>query len=217
MRSGPNSISTAARDRAGVTMDDLLSKFPKLKQWESGEIQPALKQIERYAKASHAPVGYFFLPEPPEEPLPLSDFRTLSGRGVRPASPILRDMIHACQERQDWFRDNARMSGADRLAFVGSANLQSPIVETAAAMRRALYFDLERRRTCATWPDALRCSFSRRSPRYPGDVQRHRDEQHPSPTRSRGVPWVRAVGRSCAAGVHQRGRYEIGTNVCLGA
>ncbi len=145
-----------ARDRAGVTVDDLLSKFPKLEQWESGEIQPTLKQIESYAKATHAPVGYFFLPEPPEEPLTVPDFRTMAGRGMRPASPNLRDMIYACQERQDWFRDNARMSGADRLAFVGSANLQSPIVETAASMRRALSFDLERRRTCVTWTDALR-------------------------------------------------------------
>jgi Zn-dependent peptidase ImmA (M78 family) len=145
-----------ARDRAGFTLDDLSSKFPKLEQWESGELKPTLKQIENYAKATYAPVGYFFLMDPPEEPLPVPDFRTMAGRDVRPVSPNLRDMIYACQERQDWFRDNARIAGADRLAFVGSANLQSPIVETAAAIRRALSFDLARRRTCATWTDALR-------------------------------------------------------------
>jgi Zn-dependent peptidase ImmA (M78 family) len=145
-----------ARDRAGFTVDDLSSKFPKLEQWESGEIQPTLKQVESYAKATYAPVGYFFLPEPPEEPLPVPDFRTMAGRGVLPASPNLRDMIYACQERQDWFRENTRIAGTDRLAFVGSASLQSPIVETAAAIRHALSFDLERRRKCATWADALR-------------------------------------------------------------
>jgi Zn-dependent peptidase ImmA (M78 family)/transcriptional regulator with XRE-family HTH domain len=146
-----------ARDRAGFTVDDLSSKFPKLEQWESGELQPTLKQIENYAKATYAPVGYFFLPEPPEEPLPVPDFRTMVGRGgVLSASPNLRDMIYACQERQDWFRENARITGGERLAFVGSANLQSPIAETAAAIRRALSFDLERRRACATWTDALR-------------------------------------------------------------
>jgi Zn-dependent peptidase ImmA (M78 family)/transcriptional regulator with XRE-family HTH domain len=145
-----------ARDRAGFTLDDLSSKFPKLHQWESGEIKPTLKQIENYAKATYAPVGYFFLIDPPEEPLPVPDFRTMAGRSVLPASPNLRDMIYACQERQDWFRDNARIAGGDRLAFVGSATLLSPIVETAAAIRRALSFDLARRRTCATWTDALR-------------------------------------------------------------
>lgn len=145
-----------ARNRAGLTVDDFLSKFPKLDQWESGERQPTLKQIENYAKATYAPVGYFFLPAPPEEPLPVPDFRTMAGRRVLPASPNLRDMIYACQERQDWFRDNARTAGNDRLAFVGSVNLQSSIVETAAGIRRALSFDLERRRTRATWADALR-------------------------------------------------------------
>jgi Zn-dependent peptidase ImmA (M78 family) len=149
-----------ARDRAGFTVDDLLSKFPKLEQWESGEIQPTLKQIETYAKVTYAPVGYFFLSEPPDEPLPVPDFRTMAGRSVLPASPNLRDMIYACQERQDWFRDNARITGTDPLAFVGSANLLSPIVETAAAIRRALSFDIERRRTCATWTDALRLFIS---------------------------------------------------------
>src|SRR5260370_5833716 len=131
-----------ARDRAGFTVDDLLSKFPKLEQWEAGEIQPTLKQIENYAKATYAPVGYFFLPAPPEEPLPVPDFRTMAGREWRPASPNLRDMIYACQERQDWFRDNARTAGDDRLAFVCSANPQRPLVETAAARRPALSFDL---------------------------------------------------------------------------
>jgi Zn-dependent peptidase ImmA (M78 family) len=149
-----------ARDRAGFTVDDLSSKFPKLEQWESGVAQPTLKQIENYAKATYAPVGYFFLTAPPEEPLPVPDFRTMAGRDVLPASPNLREMIYACQERQDWFRDNARIAGTDRLAFVGSANLQSPIVETAAAIRRALSFDLDRRRTCATWTDALRLFIS---------------------------------------------------------
>jgi Zn-dependent peptidase ImmA (M78 family) len=149
-----------ARDRAGSTVDDLLSKFPKLEQWESGELQPTLKQIESYARAVYAPVGYFFLPAPPEEPLPVPDFRTVAGREMRPASPNLRDMIYACQERQDWFRDNARTAGSDRLAFVGSVNLQSPIIETAASIRRALSFDLERRRTCATCTDALRLFIS---------------------------------------------------------
>lgn len=149
-----------ARDRAGFTVDDLSSKFPKLEQWESGVAQPTLKQIENYAKATYAPVGYFFLTAPPEEPLPVPDFRTMAGRDVLPASPNLREMIYACQERQDWFRDNARIAGTDRLAFVGSANLQSPIVEAAAAIRRALSFDLDRRRTCATWTDALRLFIS---------------------------------------------------------
>ncbi len=145
-----------ARERAGLTLGDLSSRFPKLGQWESGEVQPTLKQIEDYAKATYAPVGYFFLAEPPQETLPIPDFRTMAGRSVRQPSPNLREMIYACQERQEWFRENARVSGADRLGFVGSVTIQSPILETAAAMREALSFDLRHRRECATWTEALR-------------------------------------------------------------
>src|SRR4051794_9069000 len=90
-----------ARDRAGLTVNDLASKFPRLEQWESGEVQPTLKQIEDYAKATYAPVGYFFLQNPPEEPLPIPDFRTMAGRVVRQVSPHLREMIYACQECKD--------------------------------------------------------------------------------------------------------------------
>lgn len=145
-----------ARDRARLSVDALESKFPHLAEWESSEKQPTLKQLEAYAKATRTPVGYFFLPEPPDEPLPIPDFRTMGGRPVERPSPDLIDMVLACQERQEWFRDYAQTTGAERLAFVGSATVQSPIVETAATIREQLGFDLEARRRCSTWTEALR-------------------------------------------------------------
>jgi Zn-dependent peptidase ImmA (M78 family)/transcriptional regulator with XRE-family HTH domain len=145
-----------ARERAGLSMDDVLARFPRLEQWESGEMRPTLKQLEAYAKATHAPIGLLFLQEPPQESLPIPDFRTMAGRTIERPSPNLLETLYACQERQDWFRENARTSGSERLAFVGSATLSSPVVDVAAAMRNMLSFDLQRRRECATWTDALR-------------------------------------------------------------
>jgi Zn-dependent peptidase ImmA (M78 family) len=145
-----------ARDRAGASMEDLLPRFPRLEKWESGESRPTLKQLEAYAKATYAPVGFLFLQEPPRESIPIPDFRTMAGRTVERPSPNLLETIYACQERQDWFRENARTSGSERLAFVGSATLSSPVVEIAATMRNMLSFDLLRRRTFATWSEALR-------------------------------------------------------------
>jgi len=55
----------------------LEKKFPKLPAWESGTAQPTLKQLEDFAKATYTPFGYLFLDAPPEETLPISDFRTL--------------------------------------------------------------------------------------------------------------------------------------------
>jgi Zn-dependent peptidase ImmA (M78 family) len=145
-----------ARERAGASVDDLLPRFPRLQQWESGETRPTLKQLEAYAKATHAPIGFLFLKEPPQESLPIPDFRTMGGNGVERPSPNLLETIYSCQERQDWFREYARTSRSERLTFVGSATPQSSIVDTAAAMRGRLSFDLRRRRECTTWTDALR-------------------------------------------------------------
>lgn len=145
-----------ARERARLSTDVLEGKFPHLAEWESGEKKPTLKQLETYAKVTRTPVGYLFLPEPPEEPLPIPDFRTMGGRLVERPSPDLIEMILACQERQEWFRDYAQATGAERLPFVGSATVQSPIVETAAAIREKLGFDLAARRRCPTWTEALR-------------------------------------------------------------
>jgi Zn-dependent peptidase ImmA (M78 family) len=145
-----------ARERAGLGIDVLASRFPTLAEWESGDKKPTLKQLENYAKATRTPVGYFFLSEPPEEPLPIPDFRTMGGRPIDRPSPDLIEMVLACQERQEWFRDYAQAIGSERLQFVGSATVDSPIVETAAAIRAKLGFELDARSRCPTWTEALR-------------------------------------------------------------
>ena len=77
-----------ARERAGVAQGDLAAKFKKLPEWEAGERQPTLKQLEAFARAVHVPFGYLFLPEPPEESLPIPDFRTFAGRAVTRPSVV---------------------------------------------------------------------------------------------------------------------------------
>jgi Zn-dependent peptidase ImmA (M78 family) len=149
-----------ARERSRLSADHLAARFPSLERWQSGDLDPTLKQAEDFAKTTHVPVGYLFLPAPPDEPLPIPDFRTMAGREVRRPSPNLLEVIYACQQRQDWFREHARLSGQGALAFVGSATVQSNIEQTAAVIRRALGFDLDVRARCPTWTDALRAMVS---------------------------------------------------------
>jgi len=73
----------------------LTRKFPKLADWESGDLSPTFKQLEAFAKTTHVPFGYLFLPEPPEIPVPIPDFRTLENRQPGSISPELLDTVYA--------------------------------------------------------------------------------------------------------------------------
>lgn len=72
--------------------------------------------MEEFAAAPYTPFGYFFLAAPPEEPLPIPDFRTLRPEGLRRPSGNLLDTVYLCQQRQAWFEDFA---GEERLEPVG--------------------------------------------------------------------------------------------------
>ena len=145
-----------ARERAGRTVHDLAAPFPKLDRWERGETRPTLKQVERFAKAVHVPVGYLFLPEPLLESVPIPDFRTVDNVHVGHPSPDLLDTVYICQQRQEWYRDFARSVSEEPCRFVGSAHIANNVESTAALMRHTLGFDLDERRQMPTWTDALR-------------------------------------------------------------
>ena len=145
-----------ARERASIKPDALVKRFPRYREWESGTKQPTLKQLEKLAKVTRAPIGSFFLSQPLEERVPIPDLRTIGDTPIGRPSVDLLDTVYLSQQRQDWYRDFARMEGEDPLPFVGSAT-QAPAVESIAeSMRSALDFDLDERRALPTWTEALR-------------------------------------------------------------
>lgn len=145
-----------ARNRARLDVLALTARFPKLEAWEAEEVQPTLKQLEDYARATDAPIGYFFLPAPPVESVPIPDFRTMANRVIASPSPNLLDTVYACQERQAWYRDFALVEGQPPLPFVGVLNTNMVPVQAAEQIRQTLGFDVDARRDCRTWAEALR-------------------------------------------------------------
>lgn len=143
-----------ARERARADLDELSRRFPKLPQWESGEALPTLKQLEQFAQTTHTPFGFLFLPEPPEESVPLPDFRTMGDATLRRPSPHLLDTVFQCEQRQEWYRDYSRRNREEPLAFVGSLNVNTRITDAAATLRDALDFEVENRGP--SWSDAFR-------------------------------------------------------------
>jgi len=147
-----------ARERAGKSQDELSARFPKIAEWEAETSQPTLKQLEDFANAVHVPFGYLFLPTPPDEPVPLPDFRTINSAVVRRPSPDLLDTVNICKERQSWFRDHVRQYGADGLNFVGSAGLNDRPEHVAQRISAKLSFSVEDRVSIAD-PDASMRAF----------------------------------------------------------
>jgi Zn-dependent peptidase ImmA (M78 family) len=145
-----------ARERSRLPAETFYSRFPQLDRWERQESQPTLKQLEKYARATLTPIGYFFLPEPLVERLPIPDFRTIADRALAQPSPNLLETVYLCQQRQAWYREYALSHGLQPLQFVGSLSTQSSVEDSASAMRGALGFDLDARRDCRTWEEALR-------------------------------------------------------------
>lgn len=143
-----------ALDRSGMRSDS--KRFEQFSRWADGDGQPTFRQLEEFAHAVHAPLGYLFLPEPPVEDVPIPDFRTIGDVPVVGPSPDLLDTIHAAQRRQDWYRDYAVDRHLDRIDFVGSLNVDAAAVSSATTVRELLGFSVETRRKFRSSDDALR-------------------------------------------------------------
>ena len=145
-----------AAKRTRLDDADLSARFPKWLLWLSREAQPTLKQLEDFARLTHTAIGYFFLPEPPTLALPVPDFRTLRDEALAEPSSDLLDTLYLCQQRQDWYRDHARMHGLPASPFVGSGSLQEAPEAVAQRLRETLGLSTEARRQLPSWTDALR-------------------------------------------------------------
>ena len=127
-----------ARERAGLEVDDLIKIFPRFPEWEEGKSLPTLNQLEKLARKVYAPLGYFFLPKPPEEKLPIPDFRSVQDEPVIDPSPNLLETIFLMQRRQAWYREFIIEEGSTPLAFVGSCTLRDEPFLVATKMREVL-------------------------------------------------------------------------------
>lgn len=143
-----------ARERAGLDQRELSSRFPNLSAWESGEALPTFKQLEGFAQATRTPFGFLFLPEPPEQTLPIPDFRTLQVRSI-PPSPDLLDTVYSMQRRQDWLREERIDDEAEALEFVGNASLNEDPAAVGAEMRRTLGLSDGWAAEVTTWREAV--------------------------------------------------------------
>lgn len=147
-----------ARERAGLEEKVLARKMGvKLESvvaWEeSGRLR--LTQIEKLAHVTHTPVGYLYLDTPPEEKLPIPDFRTVGDAQIRRPSPDLLETVETMQRRQAWMRDYLIGEGQDARQFIGRYGMDTPAGQIAADMRTALGLTQGWAENVSTWTEAL--------------------------------------------------------------
>jgi Zn-dependent peptidase ImmA (M78 family) len=149
-----------ARERAGLDQTTLAKKVigkpvaERVKEWErTGTLTFA--QAKKLAHVTHTPEGFLYLSEPPDDRLPIPDFRTVTDQSVRRPSPDLLDTVQMMQRRQSWMRDFLIEEAESPLEFIGSSTLNSNPLKVAAEMRKTLGVPGGWANQESTWTDAL--------------------------------------------------------------
>ena len=144
-----------ACERAGYDMEHVAARIPQLPAWIRRERHPTLKQLEKLAKLTHTPLGYLFLSEPPNERLPVPDYRPVARTARNRPSPDLLDTLYTMQHRQGWLQETLVENDAEPLAFVASARLADDPEAVGREMRRVLGLDGGWTAGVQTWQDAV--------------------------------------------------------------
>ncbi len=147
-----------ARHRADLTAEELARKVhlktERVEEWErSGKISMAW--AERLADATHSPLGFLFLSFPPDEQLPITDFRTRAGRTAPRVGVDLLETVHAMQQRSAWLRDELIDTGAEPVQLVSAYRQGASSVDAAQAMRSALGLAADWASDARSWSDAI--------------------------------------------------------------
>ncbi|MBU3699966.1 MAG: ImmA/IrrE family metallo-endopeptidase [Candidatus Kapabacteria bacterium] len=119
-----------------------------LQEWESaqGPVSISTSTLEKLAKKTRAPYGMLFLSSPPDEQLPIRDFRRASVQDRRRPSLELIETIEDYQIRQSWYSEVLQEEGAEPIGFISSASTTDDPDSLAENMSSSLRIGTEERR-----------------------------------------------------------------------
>jgi Zn-dependent peptidase ImmA (M78 family) len=137
-----NELLAWALARSGLEPEALAKKLnvkpAAVDAWLDGGDKPTFVQAQKAAATLGVPFGYLYLRQPPEDHLPIPDFRTV--RGERSKLDVnTRSLLSDVLYKRDWFRDHREQNGFDPLPFVGSFSLQDDPVILAKNIRDQLH------------------------------------------------------------------------------
>jgi Zn-dependent peptidase ImmA (M78 family) len=144
---------TWAIDRAGYDVRAFAEKFPRILDWLEGQKKPTVKQLEEFSKKVYLPFGYLFLPQPPQEKMPIPYFRT-DGNQTDRISINVYDTILLLQQRQDWLKNYLKDSDFPRLSYVGKFKKSKDVKAIVADIRQTLQLQENWASQFSAWQEA---------------------------------------------------------------
>jgi len=148
-----NNMLTWAIARAGYDVPAFAEKFPKILDWLEGQKKPTVKQLEEFSRKVYLPFGYLFLPQPPQERVPIPFFRTNGNQADR-ISINVYDTILLLQQRQDWLKNYLQDNDFNRLPYVGKFRNSNDVNAIVADIRQTLQLPENWASQFRTWQEA---------------------------------------------------------------
>ncbi len=157
-----------ARETAGLSIQEATTQLKiqpvkgkseedRLRELESGDIQPSKQMLTKMSKKYHRPLLVFYLEKPPVSGNRAEDFRTLP----RDFSTVSDGLVDALV-RDVFVRQSIVKSAIEDdedikpLSFVGSKNVKSDIGDLARSISATISFDLQQFRKQATPDEAFK-------------------------------------------------------------
>lgn len=140
--------------RNGNSLEEFYAQNPNVESWIKGEKNPTVKQLENFTHKVHVPFGYMFLPQPPNETIPLSFFRT----GKNSTNKVSLNVFHTVQiiqDRQNWLTEYLEELNFPELEFVGKFNIKDNYIDIVNDIRNMLKLELDWASKHNKWEEAL--------------------------------------------------------------
>lgn len=141
--------------RHGKSLEEFYAQNPEVESWTKGEKLPTVKQLEEFTHKVHVPFGYMFLPNPPEESIPMPFFRTAQKTSTNKVSLNVYHTIQIIQNRQEWLTQYLKDLDFPVLDFVGRFDAYSNYKTIVNDIRGFLQLDMDWGAGLKNWEDAL--------------------------------------------------------------
>ncbi|HAO78950.1 MAG TPA: hypothetical protein DCQ92_08250 [Verrucomicrobia subdivision 3 bacterium] len=135
------SLLTWARAESGYDVDHVAKRLQvreeRVAEWEKGERQPTLRQVESLARFFHRPLSVFFMPRPPQLPPLAAEYRRLPDVEPGHESPELRLALRQMLTRRENALNLMGELGEPISEFSLRAHLRESPAEVGQRLRQA--------------------------------------------------------------------------------